>query len=174
MILHRVAFKLKLLGKLRGMLTQFAAKSIYKSMILSLFDIGDVFYDSTTNKYLQKLQVLQNRAVRVIYKLRARSNVDFFHDKMSLMTLENRRKLHIMQLASWLSQQTSYVDNRKLPTRANNIQRRNLKVEKINKATYHKSFLYKASNYWNALPTETHCISDRDKLKTELRKALTR
>lgn len=63
--------------------------------------------------------------------------------------------------------------NRMLPTRAHNALRRNLKVEKSNKSCYQKSFPYKAAKYWNSMPTAVHCITDKEKLKFELKKRLT-
>lgn len=131
MLLHKITYKVKLLGKLRSTLTKFATISVYKAMILSLFDIGSVFYDSASNVQLRKLQVLQNKALRVIFKLGPRTNVDKAHQKVKLMLLESRRKLHIAQLASWLSTVQMYRDCRELPTRAHSELRRNLKIEKI-------------------------------------------
>lgn len=169
MITKQVAHKISLLGKLRIMLTEFAAKSVYKSMIMSLYDIGDVFYCTTNKAHLCKLQTLQNRALRVIYKLGNRENTDSNHDKMGIMKLESRRKLHTIQLASWLATQEQYRDLSTLSTRAHSVGRRNLKLERINKSQYQKSFLHQAGILWNDLPTEIHCIKDQEKLKKEIK-----
>lgn len=92
---------------------------------------------------------------------------------MNITNLEMRRKLHIMQLASWLASQNEYVDVRTLPMRAHCQGRKNLKMYRINKHLYQKSFVYQAGHWWNELPRELHCIKDQEKLKAELKKYIT-
>lgn len=92
--------------------------AVYKSMILPLYDVGDIFYDSANAAYLNKLQILQNRAVRVLLQLPCRQNTDEAHSKLNLMKLKSRRKLHMIQIAHWMAHQNKYWDLRILKTRA--------------------------------------------------------
>lgn len=84
------------------------------------------------------------------------------------MELENRRKLHTIQLAAWPSHQEQYKDTRQLPTRAHNNIRRNLKTYKVRKSIYKNSFYFKGSHWWNKMPNYIHALEDPLKLKKEL------
>lgn len=68
-------------------------------MILPVLDYGDLFYSCTSPTLLSKLQVLQNKAIRVICRLKARTNVDAYYDSFGLLPLINQRHLHILQYA---------------------------------------------------------------------------
>lgn len=118
---------------------------------------------------LRKLQVLQNMALRIVLKLPSRSNTDHAHQKLNIMRLNTRRKLHITQLAQWLAGHDRYRDKRCLSTRSHAEGRRNIKIMKPNKNVFQKSFIYKAAENWNSLSREAHLLkadeSNRDKLK---------
>ena len=58
------------LGRLRRSLSETVLNLIYRSLILPLFDYGDIIYSSTFMKYTDKLQKLQNRAGRIILKVK--------------------------------------------------------------------------------------------------------
>lgn len=139
-------------------------------MILSLLDTGDVFYDSTTNKYLQNLQVLRNCAVSVTYKLSARTNVEAEHRIMNLMTLDVRRKRHISQLASLLSHRGSFVEVQILPTRVHNVLWRNLIVRKSTSWFTKNLSSPKQRSIGIACLHQYLGISDQEMLKVELKK----
>lgn len=138
LIIQNVAGKISNLNRIKKCLSQRAMISIYKSMIIPLFDIGDVFYDSTNATYLKKFQTLQNRAIRIIYRLSS-INTDEFHGKLNILQLSDRRKLHITQLAQWLSQIDTLKGKRNLNTRSHAPGRCNLRLEKTNKNIYYKS-----------------------------------
>lgn len=129
-----------------------------------------IFYANATQAYLRKLQVTQNRVLRIIYRLSARENTDQYHNKMNISKLDIRRKLHMVQLASWLANQEQFRDTRSLPTRSHADCRKNIKLHQVNKSQYRNSLFYQASTWWNELPTEIHCIKDRDKQKLEIKK----
>lgn len=98
-----------------------------------LFDIGDIFYDGTNQAYLNKLHVLHNRAIRIILRLPSRSNADEGHQKLGILHLNIRRKLHITQLAQWIADQELFKDSRNLRTRSHTPGRRNSRLEKPKK-----------------------------------------
>lgn len=56
-----------------------------------IFDIGDIFYRGAAASHVDKLRILQNRAVRLIYKLPARENTDRLLVNLKLLPLKKRR-----------------------------------------------------------------------------------
>lgn len=71
--------------KIRCQLTRYAAITVFKSTILPIFDIGDTFYHSASASHLDKLRVLQNRAIRLIFNLPARENTDTYLTSLKML-----------------------------------------------------------------------------------------
>lgn len=134
--------------------------------MLPLIDVGDVFYESTTKSLLDKLQCLQNRAIRIIYRFEPRANTDKMHQNMKLLKLRDRRMLHLLQLARWISEHEEYCDARNLPTRAHVQGRKNLKIYRPNNYRRQQSCSYKAAKQWHQLPTILHIELKKEKFKT--------
>lgn len=68
-------------------------------MILPMIDIGDVFYHSANKSSINKLCVLQKRAIRTVYKKSPQENTDLAVTKLKLLAPGIRRLLHIFQIA---------------------------------------------------------------------------
>lgn len=98
MLISTITHKLYLLSRLRPMLTQKAALAVYKSKILTYLDYRAVFQYSARAPLLRKLQTLQNRAIRIVLKLPARTNVDHQHLELCLFHSELRREYFLMKL----------------------------------------------------------------------------
>ena len=60
-----VAHKLYLLSRIRRYITKGQAITIYKSKVAPYFDYGDIFLMNISSKTTDKLQKLQNRALRI-------------------------------------------------------------------------------------------------------------
>lgn len=129
--IKNVSFRISKLSKIHNSLTQKTALLLYKAMILPLYDNGDLFYHFACQKsLLQRLQTLQNNAVRIICKLPKRTNVLEEQRNLGLAGLSERRLLHSMQFAQILSLTSSNLDpgstRRSILTRAMNPRRRQL------------------------------------------------
>lgn len=57
--------KLHTLSKIRKFISEDVSIRIYKSLIMSVKDYGDVFYDCAPKTLVDKLQKVQNRALRI-------------------------------------------------------------------------------------------------------------
>ena len=68
-IIKTLSYQIYLLSKIRPFLTEKAAVLIYKSMVLPYIDYGDTVYFSCTKDLLNKLQRMQNRALKIIFRL---------------------------------------------------------------------------------------------------------
>lgn len=164
-VIKNVAHKVSLLSKIRKYLTVKASKLVYKTMILPLIDVGDFFYNSAGSKYKSKLQTLQNRALRVIYKMERRTTTDQAHNDMEMLKLQERRCLHLLQIAKWMAENPNNRDTRNLSTRAHATGRKNIRMCKPNSQRYLQSYHYKASGLRNSLLTVAHNIRESDKFK---------
>ena len=67
-IIKKVNYKLYLFSKIRYLLTFTAAILVYKQMVLPFFDYLDILIDSGPSKYIEKLQCLQFRGIKIIYQ----------------------------------------------------------------------------------------------------------
>lgn len=164
-VIKNVGHKIHLLCKIRSKLTKKAALDVYKVMILPLFDQGDVFYHGISQTSLKKLQVLQNRAIRIIARLPRLSSTAEESQKCNVMPLLVRRKLHLAQTAKWMAGLSRYKDDIIAQTRSHASNRVKLKVIFPRKQKVKRSFLYQATELWNKLPTYLHCTSKPDEFK---------
>lgn len=171
-IIKNVSHKVYLLSKIRPKLTEKAATMVFKGMILPLFDIGDVSYGSASQVLLDKLRVLQNRALRIIFRIHARENTTLAEKKINLMPLEQRRLLHVMQIARWIKEKGVFVDKRRLPTRAHAPNRHMLTVQRPRVTLYQRSFIQKACIAWNKLPTDLHTEKDPEVYKKRVKELI--
>ena len=91
--LRLVSHKLYLVSRIRNMIKSKQAIAIYKSKILPYFEYGDIFYNKTFARTLEKLQKLQNRAIRLCLGRNSRYNVLLLHQESKVPKLENRRDI---------------------------------------------------------------------------------
>lgn len=101
--IKNVSCRLSKLKKVRNFLSESTALRIYKTMILPIFDYGDVFYHNNNIKYLNKLQILKNKAIHIFFKLYSRTNTEQDQTALYLLDLHTRRNLHQIEFAFELS-----------------------------------------------------------------------
>lgn len=93
-----MARKNYVLCKIRPYLTQNTALLLFKTCILPYADIGDIFYNSS-HKYLrQKLQVLQNKSLKIVHGGNAKLTTEEMLSKSNLLKLEDRKKLNLLKV----------------------------------------------------------------------------
>lgn len=93
-------------------------------------------------------------------------------EKMNIMNLEDRRLLHLYQHARWIVTTGRYEDTRQLRTRSHTSSRYNLWLEAPRKSQFQNSFIYRACNIWNKLPTEVQQDRDENSFKTKIKNIL--
>ena len=67
-IYGKVIPRLRLLGKARQVTGKNTCLFLYKSLIMPMFDYADIIYDCLFQRETEKLQKLQNSAMRIILK----------------------------------------------------------------------------------------------------------
>ena len=119
-------------------------------MILLLMDYNDQFYNFSLSPGKIKLQKLQNKALRIIYKMHTRSNTDGAHAAAKLFFLDDRRTINMLSLAYKLSKIPGNIDLRQVYTRQADAPL--LKVIAPTKELVRNSIVYKCAVLWNNLP----------------------
>ena len=120
-------------------ITTGAALQIYKSMILSVIEYGNILYDTACKKLTNKLQIIQNKCLKVVYKKPKLTPSSEIHRLSKITPLRYRRR-------SWV---LKYRDNRKIPTRT--FATRNLKCPNSKKSQTQTSIAYRTASAWNRL-----------------------
>ena len=151
-LLKTVSHKLFLLSKIRKFITKAAALRSYNVMVLPYIDYGDIVYAGATTTSLNKLQRLQNRALRIILNDYNSGSTHIMHQNLRILPLNNRRCLHFLNFAFKRSNQPRYVDNRDLLTRAHD--KKLLLCPKMRTEQMKKSVMYNTAKHWNNLTLE--------------------
>ena len=88
--------KLGAIKKCRNYLSQNLTLKLYKTLVVPLMDCCDVAYMQTNMGNLNRLQIVQNIACRVILKAGSRDHIAEMHKDLKLDYLQDRRKLHLL------------------------------------------------------------------------------
>lgn len=90
--------KLFTLSKIRRYISNQVAQILYKSLVLSIMDYGNVFVLNASGKDASRLQKVQNRALRIIdLSPRYTANLDL-HRKYNILPTEARRKINLLKI----------------------------------------------------------------------------
>ena len=139
-------------SKIRYLLDEKTAVLLYKSTVQPIFDYNDFFYNMLTLEKQDKLQSMQNRFLRIVYRNMQIPTRDMYV-RMGIGKLRYRRDLHLCGQMYRRSRKDEYIDKRALPTRQ--FDKIVLKVPDLLLTKSFNTPIYKGSNLWNALPRET-------------------
>ena len=156
-IIKTLSYKIYLLSKIRPFLTEKAAVLIYKSMVLPYIDYGDTFYFSCTKDLLNKLQRMQNRALKIIFRLNRRFPTKELHQTAGVLMLDKRREMHLLNLMYKRSKIDQYIDARSINTRAHRGTL--MLIERPTLDKFRASVKFAGATLWNSLPTELQTIN---------------
>lgn len=142
-----------ILAKVRPYLTKKAAALVFKSKFLSYIDYASLFAYSFSKKDQARLQTIQNKCIRTIYRLPKQTNVNAHHIFLRLLHVESRRYLHLMKFCF---QETLQLENLQVRPVISTRQSDKilLKVEHPNTEQFRKSFVYMGPLLWNSLTAE--------------------
>ena len=129
--------------------------TLYKSLVRSHLDYGNLIYYPTTKKCKQILENAQRRATRLVPELRGMSYRERLME-LNLSTLDYRRKKYDIQSFK-IIHKIDDIDMSKFFTFTDNSQLRghNLKLNKprVNKSIRLNSFAMRTIPVWNDLPS---------------------
>ena len=109
-----LAHKIYLLQKIRSYINDDAAIKMYKTMILPYADYGDIFFINANNKQLQKLETLQNRALRICLNVAIYIPVEVLHQSAQLPMLRVRRMVHLRNFMFKMKTNIKYLNTRNI------------------------------------------------------------
>ena len=159
---QQMAQKLISFRRLRACLSEETAIIIYKATILPIFDYNDIFYNMLNKQQLTKIQRLQNRALRLVFKGKIMSVAEM-HERANVEYLEERRENHLLSLMYNRAKDDNYIDNTTRKTRMADAVV--LKVPKARTNKLKKAPIYKGSVLWNNLPPRIRQAKTRLELK---------
>ena len=136
-------------SKIRHLMDTETAILIFKATIQPIFDYNDFFYDMLNFEKRQKLQSMQNRFLRIIFR-NENLHTEEMHARVNVGKLYSRRELHLCGQMYKRSRIPKYIDNRGLATRQ--FDKIVLKIPDVTLTKTFKSPIYKGSQLWNALP----------------------
>ena len=129
-----------------------------KTKMLPYIECRDIFYRDTNKYSNDKIQLLQNRALRICLNVPCRTNVGQIHREAGINYLEERRKYHIKRFAFERQMMGINIAPVKRLTRlyAAPVFDYELPRYKI----YEYSMHYKCAQYWNTIPVEDRNIQN--------------
>ena len=138
-------------SKIRYLLDEKTSELLYKTTIQPIFDYNDFFYNLLNQDKQDKLQVMQNRFLRIVYRNVNLATRDMYL-RLGVEKLQSQRDLHLCGQMYRRSRKDDYIDNRELPTRQ--FDKIVLKVPDLQLTKSLNIPVFKGSNLWNALPRE--------------------
>ena len=141
---------LKLLNKIRYLLTMRSSLLIYKVTILPKLEYGHIFYRCAPMKFLNDLQTIQNKCIKTCLYLPKLAHTVDIHKLAGLDLLNVRYRYSLAKLAQTRIELHEYKHVPRANTRSS--MGRLLKVPKTKKEASRKSVAYRCAVLWNALP----------------------
>ena len=138
-----------LLAKIRNLIDQITALYIFKSMIMPIFDYGDIIYEGGTQIKLLKLQRIQNRGLKICLSIKERIRTINLHQQASVPQLFVRRCSNLKKYMFLQQNNPRYRIDRPIVTRAHDASVLETCIPKIEK--YKKCCMYRGISLWNSL-----------------------
>ena len=165
-----LAPKLKTFRKLRDYISENTALQLYKTTILPIIDYSDIVYNLITQQQETKLQRIQNRALRTIYRDKQLST-QLLHELAKIDKLKTRRDIHLLALMFKRVKEPAYIDQINRTTRTSKGILLRVPRPKTNKLT--RAPIFAGSKMWNNLPHKLRNIPTYNRFKTAIRTHLT-
>ena len=164
-------FRVIQLAKIRKYLDVHGALKLFKSKIMPIFDYADIIWDNHKNTFERELQLVHNRAMRIIYKVKLEEFPLYTTTQMQQMgkcvPLAQRRDMHLLFYAFDIKNDPASIDHRPRATRLGESLRYIQKVSKI--PLIHNSFHQEAIRRWNKLKSDYTCLEKKDDFKAKIK-----
>ena len=145
-----VSHKLYLLSKIRKYLTQSACISIFKTMILSLIEYGDIIYEGTSARNLDNISKLFYKGLRICCMAPGQMSKLELCYECAISPLNIRRDVHQLLFMHKQLYNKDLLNISKVNTRLH--QAPVFKLYKPNNEKAKQNILYRGATNWNALP----------------------
>ena len=170
------------ISRFKKFLTQESKIILVESVILSMFNFGNVLQLNISQQSQTKIQRIQNICLRFIFNIKKKSMVDYddLRQKLNMLDMNQRRILHSLCLLFKIVNNLGpvylrdlftlheEVSIRETRTSARNIYRPITPVSSI----HNKSFKYYAARIWNELPNDIKICKTLGTFKIKVKKLL--
>ena len=131
---------------------------VYKNMLLSIIEYGNIFLSASSVDNRKRLQTLQNKGLRcALNESLGSATTDELHSKAGLLRLKYRREQHLLNFMFDLSNNTALLKNKTLSqVQTHSSCKKLFKIKKPRTEKYKKSMVYKGKTKWNGLPVSLH------------------
>ena len=153
-----VAMKMTTFRRIRYFISEKTAIMLYKSLILPIIDYNDIIYSLLTKHQLEKLQRMQNRALRTVFRGKILT-VDQMHWQANVSKLMDRRTEHLLNLMYDRAQEPYYLDHTARKTRQGGAVLLMVPRPKTHKLDVAPKYM--GSVKWNDLPVKLRSSSTK-------------
>ena len=160
---------LRKISSIRNRISKSNLEVLVHAFISSQLDYCNILYVNLPKKLLNKLQKLQNAAIRIIFNVRSRHPVTFFFSQLHWQNIEQRVifKCLLLVFKTIHGLAPNVLNNMIVIRNENNLTLQNVYY---NNSKYGKrAFIYYASRYWNSLPQNIRCSINVSSFKTSLK-----
>ena len=138
--------------KIRQYLTEYAAIMVYKQTILPYLEYAGFLLISCTKDDRRDLQKCQNDALRMCTRVKLNDHVKIekLHDKCKISSLEQRRRVQLLQLMYKKSKDITLC--KVFPRNTRESGRVVFKTDRFEVTLYKRSPYFVGTKLWSALP----------------------
>ena len=152
-------------------------RQIVQSLVLCHLDYCSTVWSSAASGDMRKLQVVQNRAARLILNCPLRANVSGMHACLSWLTVQNRVSFNtILMFKTVMSNKTPVFINSQIVFRntvhghdTRGSSKGQLVLPRPKYSILKRSFIYRSLSLWNDLPRNLCCINSKLTFKKHLK-----
>jgi hypothetical protein len=143
---QQMAAKLNTFRKIRHCISEKTAILLYKATLLPILDYNDIIYGLATVQQTIKIQRIQNRALRIVFKGKKHNTAEM-HKTANIDLLKDRRETHMLKLMFDRTKRPQYTETPLRATRQGAATLLKGPVPKTNKLK--KAPCYSGSILWN-------------------------
>ena len=164
-ILKRFSHKIYQFGKIKKFLDIHTRVLVYKQTVLPLTEYVSFSMCLNNKNDVNKLQILQNRALRMCFNIQNPRDVSVvrLHTMANVDMLDKRRMIQLMSIIYDIapSYQQDIIALHNTRTAAKN----NIKIGLANTQIYTRSPYYVGGQVWNSLPKQTQELKTKKQFK---------
>lgn len=176
-------YRLKVLYKVRNLLSEKARIALCEALVLSRLNYGDLVYGPRLLcRTKRKIQRVQNACARFCFDIPPRTHVTPFLNSASMLNMESRRRLHLASLMFDViyhkNPEYLYVKlkfscfHKQYGSGAPRSVRVPLAMHTHKTVGFTGSFRYQATKCWNNIPPPLRAAKSKYTFKTQIKSAL--
>ena len=163
-----------MIRRIRHLLPLHAKLTLYNRLIIPLFDYGDtVWGDKNNDTLMGQLQVLQNKAAKVLLNLPSRSSSTDALDRLDLKTISKRRHFHhCVMMQKYLSGEIDFEFDVRCNSNFHSYltpRSNDLHLPRVRTNWGKQTFIYQASKDWNNLDNDIKNSKSMSLFKAKLK-----